>query len=312
MLQELVGALEPREGQVVIDCTFGAGGHAREVAGRLGRSGTLIAIDRDPLAERCFAQLAREVPCAVRFIGGSFRDSLELLAAEGVRTDGVYFDLGVSSMQIDRAERGFAYSYDAPLDMRMDPRQPLTAGELVNTADERTLAGLMRELGEERHARPIAHAIVERRAEARIESTLALVETINAAIPAPARFAAGHPARRVFQALRIAVNDELGELDRALPAAWGILRDGGVLAAIAFHSLEDRRVKRFLAELARGCVCPPELPVCTCDHVPEAELRFRRAVLAGAEEIERNPRAASARLRAARKLSVDGSAGRAA
>ncbi|MHB8492899.1 MAG: 16S rRNA (cytosine(1402)-N(4))-methyltransferase RsmH, partial [Solirubrobacteraceae bacterium] len=269
LLAELIDALDVREGQVVIDCTFGAGGHAREVASRLGRSGTLIAIDRDPLAERCFEELAREVACTVRFISGAFHESLELLAAEGVQADGVYFDLGVSSMQIDRAERGFAYSYDAPLDMRMDPRQSLTAAELVNTAEERTLAGLMRELGEERHARAIAHAIVERRAREPIESTLALVDTINSAIPAPARFAAGHPARRVFQALRIAVNDELAELDSALPAAWGILRDGGVLAAIAFHSLEDRRVKRFLAERARGCICPPELPICVCHRTPE-------------------------------------------
>jgi 16S rRNA (cytosine1402-N4)-methyltransferase len=302
LLAELLAALAPTAGQIAVDCTFGAGGHAREIARRLGPSGTLIAIDRDPLAARRFEGLARELACTARFIQSGYREALEQLAAEGLQPDMVYFDLGVSSMQLDRAERGFAYSYDAPLDMRMDPRQDLTAWELVNRSDERELASLMRHFGEERHAGAIARAISRRRAGAPIESTLELVETINTAIPAPARFAAGHPARRVFQALRIAVNEELDQLDGALPLAWGLLRDGGVLAAIAFHSLEDRRVKRFLAARARGCVCPPELPVCVCHRAPEAELLSRRAVVPTVAEIELNPRASSARLRAARKL----------
>jgi 16S rRNA (cytosine1402-N4)-methyltransferase len=302
LLDELLDAIDVHPGQTVVDCTFGAGGHARAVAERLGTAGTLVAIDRDPVAERCFAALAREAGCALRFIRAGHREALAQLAEEGLRADAVYFDLGVSSMQLEHAERGFAYSYDAPLDMRMDPEQELSAAEIVNSYDERRLAGILRELGEERHARAIASAIVRRRAGAGLRSTGELVETINAAIPAPARFGHGHPARRVFQALRIAVNDELEELDGALPLAWELLGPGGVLAAIAFHSLEDRRVKRFLAERARGCICPPELPVCVCGRRPEAELRSRRALTAGTAELARNPRAASARLRAARKL----------
>jgi len=299
---ELVEALDLRPGQTAIDCTFGAGGHARLVARTLGPEGTLIAIDRDPAAERCFERLAGEVACKLRFVRGGYREALDALTAEGVEPDAVYFDLGMSSMQVDRAERGFSYSYDAPLDMRMDPTQELSAREIVNEYEQRRLRAIMRELGEERHAGAIAAAIVRRREAEPLDTTLQLVETINSAIPAPARFAAGHPAKRVFQALRIAVNDELSQLDGALPAAWAILRPGGVLAAIAFHSLEDRRVKRFLAARAKGCICPPEVPVCVCNRAPEASLRSRRAIVASAEELESNSRASSARLRAARKL----------
>jgi 16S rRNA (cytosine1402-N4)-methyltransferase len=288
--------------QTVIDCTFGGGGHARAVAERLGSRGTLVAIDRDPLAQERFLELAQEIPCSARFIRGDYAEGLELLAAEGLLADAVYFDLGMSSMQIDTRERGFSYSYDAPLDMRMDPRQELTARAIVATWDERRLAGTLREFGEERHCNQIARAIVRARAQAPIDTTLALVEVINGAIPTPARFAAGHPAKRTFQALRIAVNDELGQLDQALPLAWSLLREGGTLAAISFHSLEDRRVKRFLAERARGCICPPDLPVCGCGREPEAALLTRGAIVPSAEETANNPRASSARLRAASKL----------
>jgi 16S rRNA (cytosine1402-N4)-methyltransferase len=190
--------------------------------------------------------------------------------------------------------------------MRMDPGQRLSALEIVANWEERRLAHALRDFGEERHASAIARAIVRRRARAPIATTLELVDTINSAIPAPARFAGGHPAKRSFQALRIAVNDEFGQLDRALPLAWGLLRGGGVLAGIAFHSLEDRRVKRFLAERARGCICPPELPVCVCGREPEGALIARRSIAPSAGEIAQNPRAASARLRAARKLTEDG------
>ncbi|MGA2319807.1 MAG: 16S rRNA (cytosine(1402)-N(4))-methyltransferase RsmH [Solirubrobacteraceae bacterium] len=303
---ELLELLDPQAGQTAIDCTFGDGGHARLVAERLGSSGTLIAIDRDPLAEERFAALATEAACSVRFIRAGYAEALEQLAQEGLRADIAYFDLGMSSMQVDTRERGFSYSYEAPLDMRMDPAQPLSAREIVAEWDERRLAHVLRDFGEERHANAIARAIVRRRAHSAIETTLELVDTINSAIPAPARFAGGHPAKRSFQALRIAVNDELGQLDRALPLAWGLLRENGVLAAIAFHSLEDRRVKRFLAERARGCVCPPELPVCVCGREPQAALISRRSIVPSAEEVAHNPRAASARLRAARKLSEVG------
>jgi 16S rRNA (cytosine1402-N4)-methyltransferase len=296
---------DPQPGQVAIDCTFGGGGHARLVAQRLGAGGTLVAIDRDPVAEERFAELAEELPCAVRFIRGGYAEALELLAEEGLLADSVYFDLGMSSMQVDTRERGFSYSYDAPLDMRMDPEQELDAREILATWDQRRLSGMLRELGEERHAGAIARAIVRRRERDgadSIQTTQELVEIVNSAIPAPARFAGGHPAKRVFQALRIAVNDELEQLDRALPLAWELLREGGVLAGISFHSLEDRRVKRFMVARAQGCVCPPDLPVCGCGRTPQAALLSRRAIVPSAGELAHNPRASSARLRAARKL----------
>jgi 16S rRNA (cytosine1402-N4)-methyltransferase len=307
LADELLGLLQldlnrTPPAKVAVDCTFGGGGHARMVAERLGPTGTLIAIDRDPLAQERFLELAEEVSCSMRFLRGGYAEGLELLSREGTRADIAYFDLGMSSMQVDTRERGFSYSYDAPLDMRMDPAQELSAREIVNTWEERRLAVILRELGEERRASAIARAIVRRRAVAPIETTLDLVDVIVAAIPTPARFAAGHPAKRSFQALRIAVNDELGQLDAALPLAWGLLREGGVLAGISFHSLEDRRVKRFLADRARGCVCPPELPVCACGHEPEASLLTRGAIVPSPQEVDRNPRAASARLRAALKL----------
>jgi 16S rRNA (cytosine1402-N4)-methyltransferase len=305
LASELLALLDPRPGALAIDCTFGDGGHARLVAERLGASGTLVAIDRDPLAEQRFAALAPELACKLRFIRSGYAEALELLADEGVHADIVYFDLGMSSMQVDTRERGFSYSYEAPLDMRMDPAQELSARQIVAEWDERRLAHALRDFGEERHAGAIARAIVQRRERAPIETTLELVETICSALPAPARFAGGHPAKRSFQALRIAVNDELGQLDRALPLAWDLLRDGGVLAGIAFQSLEDRRVKRFLSARARGCVCPPDLPVCACGRQPEAALLTRRSIVPGADEVDENPRAASARLRAARKLAGD-------
>jgi 16S rRNA (cytosine1402-N4)-methyltransferase len=302
LAEELLELLDPRSGQTAIDCTFGGGGHARLVAERLGPGGTLVAVDRDPLAQERGAALAEEVSCAVRFIRGGYAEALQQLAQEGLRADLVYFDLGMSSMQVDTRERGFSYSYQAPLDMRMDPAQELSAREIVAGWDQRQLAGVLREYGEERHAGAIARAIVRRRARAPIDTTLDLVDVINSAIPTPARFAGGHPAKRVFQALRIAVNDELGQLDRALPLAWSLLREHGVLAAIAFHSLEDRRVKRFMVARATGCVCPPDLPICACGREPEAALLSRRAIVPSAEEVARNPRAASARLRGAGKL----------
>jgi 16S rRNA (cytosine1402-N4)-methyltransferase len=299
---ELIEALDPQPGQVAVDCTLGAAGHARLVAERIGSTGTLIAIDRDPLAEEAFAELAAEVSCATRFLRADFEEGLRTLAEEGTRADLAYLDLGMSSMQVDTRERGFSYAYDAPLDMRMDPDQALTAREIVNTWEHRRLARVLREYGEERYADRIAGQLVRRRATRPLETTFELVDAITAAIPAPARFAGGHPAKRTFQAIRIAVNEELAQLDAALPLAWELLRPGGRLAAISFHSLEDRRVKRFLAARTRGCICPPDLPVCGCGRTPEAELVFRRSVAASPGEVADNPRSKSARLRAARKL----------
>jgi 16S rRNA (cytosine1402-N4)-methyltransferase len=296
---ELLDLLDPHPGETAIDCTFGGGGHAQVVAERLGSGGTLIAIDRDPVAEGRFAELEGELEPDTRFVRGDFADTLVALGDEGVRADAIYLDLGVSSLQLDAAERGFSYSYDAPLDMRMDPEQELSAADLVNDWPQDRIAGVLRDYGEERHARSIAREIVRRRP---LHTTAELVEAIRAAVPPAYRFGRGHPAKRSFQALRIAVNGELDSLERALPAAWDLLRDRGRLAVISFHSLEDRRVKRFIADRVRGCVCPPELPVCVCGHEPEAEPLSRRALAATPEEIERNPRSHSARLRGARKL----------
>jgi 16S rRNA (cytosine1402-N4)-methyltransferase len=304
---ELIDLTKPAPGETAVDCTFGAGGHARLVAGRIGPAGTLICIDRDPAAEERFEELAREVACETRFLRMDYAEGLELLRDEELGADLVYLDLGVSSMQVDTRERGFSYSYDAPLDMRMDPAQELDARAVVNEWDERRLAQIFKRYGEDPNARRIARELVRRRARAPIETTADLVAVIESALPAPVRrsFGGGHPAKRVFQAVRIAVNAELESLERALPLAWELLRDGGRLAAISFHSLEDRRVKRFLADRARGCICPPDFPVCVCGREPEAELLTSRAVAPTPGEVAANPRAKSGRLRAARKLGAE-------
>jgi 16S rRNA (cytosine1402-N4)-methyltransferase len=305
---ELIDLTSPAPGETAVDCTFGAGGHARLVAGRIGATGTLICIDRDPAAETRFEELAHEVACETRFLRMDYADGLELLRDEDLSADLVYLDLGVSSMQVDTRERGFSYSYDAPLDMRMDTGQELDARAIVNDWDERRLAQIFRRYGEDPNARRIAREIVRRRAKAPIETTGDLVAAIDSALPAAVRrrFGGGHPAKRVFQAVRIAVNAELESLERALPLAWDLLREDGRLAAISFHSLEDRRVKRFLADRARGCICPPDFPVCVCGREPEAELLTRRAVAPTPGELAANPRAKSGRLRAARKLGAEG------
>ncbi len=299
LAEELINRLDPRPGETFVDCTFGGGGHARLIAERLGPEGELIAVDRDPASEERWREFAAEVPSRARFLRADFVAALEGLRGEGIRPDGIVFDLGMSSMQVDAWERGFSYAYDAPLDMRMDPTQALSAATVVNEWPQDRLARAIRELGEERRAGSIAREIAKRRP---IETTAQLVTAIKAAIPPSERFGRGHPAKRTFQAIRIAVNGELDALDRALPLAWDILAVGGRLGAISFHSLEDRRVKRFLADRARGCICPPELPVCVCGREPEAELLTKRAISAGPEELERNPRAGSAHLRAARKI----------
>ncbi len=299
---ELIELSDPQRGQLVVDCTFGGGGHARLMADRIGREGTLIAIDRDPAARERFDAFADEVDCTTRFIGASFAEGLAELREEGIRADLVYLDLGMSSMQVDTRERGFSYAYDAPLDMRMDTGEDFSAADLLATWDERRITGILREFGEERYARQIARAICRTRETRPITTTTELVDLIVNAIPIPARFAGGHPAKRTFQAIRIAVNDELREVDDALPLAWDCLAVGGRLAGISFHSLEDRRVKHFLAARAQGCVCPPDFPVCVCGRTPAAELLTRRSVVPTPGEIAANPRSKSARLRVARKL----------
>src|SRR5919205_3704895 len=304
LADEVLAALDPRPGETVIDCTFGAGGHAALLAARLRGDGKLIAIDRDPTVAPYFERLRRSTSAKVRLLHGEFSQVLAQLASNGVEADAILLDLGVSSMQLDRPERGFSYATDAPLDMRMDPAAEPSARGLVNEASERELQTIFRRYGEERYARQIARAIVRRRKNTPFERSGELVETIRSAIPAPARFGDGHPAKRVFQALRIAVNDELGSLEAALPAAVEMLRPGGRVAVISFHSLEDRIVKRFMRDLERGCTCPPDFPVCVCGKEPQLRSVSRKAIRPGAAEAAANPRSASARLRVAQKTSA--------
>jgi len=299
LADEVRELLAVQPGATLVDGTFGAGGHSRLLAADLAGQGRLIAIDRDPEARMYFERVRRELPPQSRFLRGDFAVVLVQLAENGVEADAVILDLGISSMQIDKPERGFSYAVDAPLDMRMDPSATRSARDIVNELDERELADIFRRYGEERFARQIAQAIVRRRESQPFERTGELVETIKSAIPAPRRFGDGHPAKRVFQALRITVNEELESLERALPAALAMLRPGGRVAVISFHSLEDRIVKRFFAAEARGCVCPPDLPVCVCGREPRLRLVTRKAVRPSPQEVADNPRSASARLRVA-------------
>ena len=292
-------AVEP--GETVIDATFGAGGHAALLCADLGGRGRFVAIDKDASVRPYFERFQRRCGVQARFLRGDFAVVLGQLADNGMTADAILLDLGVSSMQIDRPERGFSYAADAPLDMRMDASAPRSAREVVNEAGERELADVFRRYGEERFSRQIARAIVRRRAEQPFERTADLVEVVRAAIPAPRRFGDGHPAKRVFQALRIVVNEELQALEQALPAAVSLLRPGGRLAVVSFHSLEDRIVKRFFVAQARGCTCPPDLPVCVCGQEPTLRLAVRKAVRPSPSEAAENPRASSARLRAAVK-----------
>jgi 16S rRNA (cytosine1402-N4)-methyltransferase len=305
LAEEVRTGLGVQPGETVVDATFGAGGHASILTADLQGKGKLIAIDRDPTARTYFEELAKRVTVNARLLRGDFGVVLPQLAGNGVRADAILLDLGMSSMQLDRPERGFSYAVDAPLDMRMDPTQDVSAREIVDTWNERELAAIFRRFGEERYARQIARALVRRRREQPFERTGELVDAIKAALPAPVRFGDGHPAKRVFQALRIAVNDELESLETALPAALEMLRPGGRLAVISFHSLEDRIVKRFLRERERGCTCPPDFPICVCGHEPELRALQRRPIRPGQAEIAANPRSASARLRVAVKTSAE-------
>ena len=302
LADEVRELLAVRPGETVVDATFGAGGHSRLLAQDLAGRGKLVAIDRDPGAKSYFDRFKAAAGVEVRFLRGDFAVVLTQLAANGIGADAILLDLGISSMQVDRPERGFSYATDAPLDLRMDPSSETSAADVVNTWDERELVTIFRRFGEERYATPIARAIVRQRAERPFTRTGELVDTIKLAIPTPARFGEGHPAKRVFQALRIAVNDELGQLEAALPAALQMLRPGGRLAVISFHSLEDRIAKRFVAAQAKGCTCPPDFPVCVCGKEPTLRSLTRKPVRPGRHETDANPRAASARLRVAVKV----------
>ena len=301
LLDEVLENLNCTPGKRILDCTLGQGGHAREVLKAVGSQGFLWGLDQDQKAlENAEKNLAPFKN--FKLIQGSFKDLARIAQEQGITAlDGILFDLGISSVQLDSPGRGFTYQQEAPLDMRMDLSQTVTAEYLVNELPEKELAEIIKRYGEELWARRIAAFILRERKKKRIQTTGQLVEIIKAAIPARARRRGGHPARRTFQALRIAVNQELESLPRGLEAAVGLLKDGGRLCVISFHSLEDRITKKFMEEKARGCICPPQFPICTCDHTPVLRRITKKPILPGPEEIENNPRARSARLRVGEK-----------
>lgn len=305
LLEECIQALNIRPDGIYLDGTLGRAGHSREIARRL-TTGRLICVDRDQAALDAAQERLGEWMDKVTLVHSNF-DQLDAIL-DGLHlagVDGMLFDLGVSSPQLDDGERGFSYRTDAPLDMRMDRSEGLTAAQVVNTWPQEELRRILSQYGEERYAPTIAAAIVRRRQERPIETTLELVDVIKSGMPARALKEKQHPAKRSFQAIRIAVNGELDALPPMLRAAVDGLNPGGRLAVITFHSLEDRIVKRTLAELARGCVCPPEFPVCVCGKKPQVRLVTRKPVTAGGAELEENPRARSAKLRVAEKCGFD-------
>ena len=299
---EAIRLLGCSEEGVYVDGTLGGGGHAEQIL-RANPRNRVIGIDRDADALKAAAGFLAPFGDRVVFVRDDFRnirDAVEGLGAAPV--DGVLLDIGVSSYQLDNAERGFSFRFDAPLDMRMDTRQEVTAATLVNTLGEDELERILREFGEEAFARRIVRAIAQRRAARPIETTGELVEIVLFAVPRKFHGGRVHPATKVFQALRIAVNDELESLKHGLAGGMGVLRAGGRMAVITFHSLEDRIVKNAFREASTGCVCPPKFPICVCGHKPAALLLTRKAVTASVEEIDMNPRARSAKLRAIEML----------
>ena len=302
LLEECIEALNIKPDGIYVDGTLGMGGHSEQIAKRLS-SGRLIAIDRDPMAlERAGARL-RPYADSITFLHGNFRDLSALLDQAGVdKADGMLFDLGVSSPQLDETQRGFSYMADAPLDMRMDPGEGLSAWNVVNEWPEDRLKRILYEFGEERYAPRIAAAIVRARAEAPIETTLALVEVIKSAMPAAAKREKQHPAKRSFQAIRIAVNDELAAVGELMDQAAERLAPGGRLAVICFHSLESRIVKNAIAARENGCTCPREFPVCVCGFRQTLRTVNKKPITPSQRELEENPRSRSAILRVAERV----------
>lgn len=300
--EEVIEYLAPRPGGVYVDGTLGGGGHSELILQASGPDGILFGFDRDRSALTAAGSRLAPFGDRVRLIHGSFGEMRERLAEYGVRgIDGFLLDVGVSSHQLDTPERGFSFQTDAPLDMRMDTESGATAADLVNTLDEAELARVIKEYGEERWAVRVARFIAVAREEAPILTTFQLVDLIKGAIPRKAWEERLHPATRTFQALRIAVNDELGSLERGLVAGAGLLKPGGRGVVISFHSLEDRIVKHSFRALAQGCICPKELPICSCGHEPEVKVLTSKAIRPGEREISSNPRTRSSRLRALEK-----------
>ncbi|MDE6260319.1 MAG: 16S rRNA (cytosine(1402)-N(4))-methyltransferase RsmH [Oscillospiraceae bacterium] len=302
LLSECLDGLNIRPDGVYVDGTLGRAGHSLEIVKRL-TTGRLIAIDRDKAALDAAPERLAGHMDKVTLVRGNFGDLRAILASLGVDgVDGMLFDLGVSSPQLDDGSRGFSYLQDAPLDMRMDQSAPLTAKDVVNHWSEEELKHILWQYGEERYSGLIAASIARERAQAPIETTGQLAELIRDAMPAKARREKQHPAKRSFQAIRIAVNDELGEVERLLDSALDALNPGGRLAIISFHSLEDRLVKTAYAGWAKGCTCPPDFPVCVCGKTPKVKLVGKRPIVADEEEVNDNPRARSAKLRVAEKV----------
>lgn len=304
LLEECIDSLNIDKNGIYIDGTLGGAGHSSEIIRRLDK-GTLIGIDQDRDAIRAAGERLGPLKhdAGLILINGNFRRMGKLVAQHGIETvDGILLDIGVSSYQLDEAKRGFSYMQDAPLDMRMDARCSLNAADIVNTYDEKEIARIIRDYGEEKWAARIASFIVEAREAKRIETTGQLADIIKAAIPAAARREGPHPAKRTFQALRIAVNDELAALREALEEAVKLLRPGGRLSIITFHSLEDRIVKTEFQRREKPCTCPPSFPVCVCGKVPELKVLTKKPILPTEKEVRENPRSRSAKLRTAEKL----------
>lgn len=303
LLQECIDALNIRPDGIYLDGTLGGAGHSSQIARRLTEGGRLIGVDRDRTALAAAKERLAPYADRVTLVHSNFAEIDAILDSLGIpAVDGMLFDLGVSSPQLDDASRGFSYMADAPLDMRMDKDDALTAGAVVNTWPQGELRRILYDYGEERYAPQIAAAICRAREKAPVETTLELVDIIRSAMPAQALREKQHPAKRSFQAIRIAVNDELGAVSRMMQAAVGRLNPGGRLAVITFHSLEDRIVKSEMQQAARGCTCPPEFPVCVCGKKPLVKLVTRKPIVSGPAELEKNPRARSAKLRVAEKL----------
>ena len=303
LLQECIDALNIRPDGIYLDGTLGGAGHSSQIARRLTEGGRLIGVDRDRTALAAAKERLAPYADRVTLVHSNFAEIDAILDSLGIpAVDGMLFDLGVSSPQLDDASRGFSYMADAPLDMRMDKDDALTAGEVVNTWPQGELRRILYDYGEERYAPQIAAAICRAREKAPVETTLELVDIIRSAMPAQALREKQHPAKRSFQAIRIAVNDELGAVSRMMQAAVGRLNPGGRLAVITFPSLEDRIVKSEMQQAARGCTCPPEFPVCVCGKKPLVKLVTRKPIVSGPAELEGNPRARSAKLRVAEKL----------
>ncbi|MEG6611918.1 16S rRNA (cytosine(1402)-N(4))-methyltransferase RsmH [Pseudoclostridium thermosuccinogenes] len=305
LLEECIENLNIKQDGIYIDGTLGGAGHSSEIYKRLGKDGVLIGIDQDSYAIEASRERLSSIGGQARIIleNTNFKNIKEVCRKHNIEyVDGILFDLGVSSYQLDEGERGFSYQKDAPLDMRMDRRQALDAGTVVNEYDEDAIKRIIRDYGEERWAARIASFIVKARKEKRIETTGELVDIIKAAIPSSARREGPHPAKRTFQAIRIEVNNELGILRQAIDDAISLLRPEGRLCIITFHSLEDRIVKEEFQRKVKPCTCPPSFPVCVCGKVPEAELVFRKPILPSTGELEDNPRARSAKLRVIKKI----------